>query len=937
MKLHRSQPFLVYWALFLFTLVMTSCDSDDSKRLYRIGVSQCSSGHWRQKQNNEMLRELLLQEQATLEIRCAEDDDQKQIADIQYFIDEKVDILVVSPHDAVALIDIIAKAYRQGMPVLLFDRRVNGEEYTAFVGGDNVGVGKQMAAYLTTRLRASGGQVLEIMGDMKTSPALLRHEGLHEGLNKSPNIQVVASVDAGWMGPIAFQKVDSLLKRYPQVDAIVAHSDYMADQAKRAADRLLPGNKIIFVGADGFGAPGIGIEAVEKGNLDASAIYPTGGDVIIQTALKILRGEKVERQLLLTSNLVSTPQEALLLINMDKVLTAEVQRVERMHDRALFYLQQSRLERMLLYASLGILVLACGFCILFYRLNNLRRASNKRLHEQQNTLRQQNEQLLTMTKELEEATNAKLVFFTNISHDFRTPLTLIAAPIEEALTELTLGRGAHPELMQRLLSIAQRNVKVLLDLVNQILDFRKVENGKMQLSLQRVNIYEQMRGWRDSFLSLAQRRGIDLQLSVGEGEWLVHVDIKKLERMVYNLVGNSIKFTPHGGTIQMACLKGEELIIKVSDTGPGMDRDQLNLIFERFYQIDHNNSEGSGIGLALVKKYTELMGGRIDIESHTAEHQAEATGTVITLHIPLSTAEAPEEPIAPHLEPDQLLACSSLPSTNHEATDLTAEDESLPLALVIDDNADMRSFITTLLQNQYRLLTAVDGEQGLLLAKQQVPDIIICDVMMPVMDGLECCRQLKSDMVTSHIPVVMLTACSLDEQRVQGMQCGAESYLAKPFNSSVLLAQMETLLQNRVRIAQHHASAISRESQAVAMEVAADTPQTDQRLSRYDRTFLDKMSDSVESHYTDPAFNVETLADMVCLSRTQLYRKCKALTGETPVEYIRNTRLEHAHQLLTTSSDSIAEVARAVGIPDATYFSKCYKAYFGIMPSQIKV
>ena len=194
--------------------------------------------------------------------------------------------------------------------------------------------------------------------------------------------------------------------------ADVAHSDYMADQAKRAADRLLPGNKIIFVGADGFGAPGIGIEAVEKGNLDASAIYPTGGDVIIQTALKILRGEKVERQLLLTSNLVSTPQEALLLINMDKVLTAEVQRVERMHDRALFYLKQSRLERMLLYASLGILVLACGFCILFYRLNNLRRASNKRLHEQQNTLRQQNEQLLTMTKELEEATNAKLVFFT---------------------------------------------------------------------------------------------------------------------------------------------------------------------------------------------------------------------------------------------------------------------------------------------------------------------------------------------------------------------------------------------------------------------------------------------------------------------------------------------------------------------------------------------
>lgn len=1060
----------------LLTLLLVSCNGGESQPLYRIGVSQCSGGHWRLKQNNEMLRELLLQEHATMELRCAEDDDQRQIADIQYFIDQKVDILLVSPHDAEALTEVVSKAYRKGIPVLLFDRQVNGDQYTAFVGGDNVGVGKQMAAYIATRLRGRNGKVLEIMGDMHTSPAFLRHKGLHEGLKDCPHIEVIASVDAGWMGPLAADKADSLLRLYPDVDAIVAHSDYMANEAKKAADLLAPNNHILFVGADGFGAPGIGIEAVVKGNLDATAIYPTGGDVIIQTALKILHGEQVERQLLIPSNLVSTAQEALLLINMEYALTAEVKRVERMHDRALFYLKQSRLERMLLYASLGILVLLCVLCATLYRLNRLRRASNKRLHEQQNTLRQRNEQLLTMTKELEEATNAKLVFFTNISHDFRTPLTLISAPIAEALSLLKehkgesdavkgesalcdAGRGksalsdvmemkgSGPETegldcgqMERLLSIAQRNVRVLLDLVNQILDFRKVENGKMKLNLQRVNIYEQMRGWHESFSSMAQLRGINLKLTVGSGEWFVHVDIRKLERMVYNLVGNSIKFTPRGGTISMECLKGDKLTIVVRDTGPGIDQEHLNHIFERFYQIGNNDSEGSGIGLALVKKYTELMGGTIDIESHTATDHAEQVGTVITLHIPLSSAEVAGKQDESHLSPDHLLACSNLFSAGEEESESASGDESLPIVLVIDDNADMRVFISSLLSSRYRVLTAVDGEQGFQVAQEQVPDIIICDVMMPVMDGLECCRHLKNTLSTSHIPVVMLTACSLDEQRVQGMECGAEAYLAKPFSSSVLLAQLKTLLQNRVRVRNYQRSLLptssaipcssaevsstasstasssagtysegafaaassegansegisagassaagansegasagaassaspaaspagsfssgasaspaaspaainssaaspSASSAGAASPSASPASSADaiQQLSRYDRQFLEKMYECVESHYTEASFNVESLADMVCLSRTQLYRKCKALTGESPVEVIRNCRMEHARQLLINSYDSVADVARAVGIPDATYFTKCYKAYFGVTPSKIKI
>ena len=612
----------------LLSLMFVACDENNDNHAYRIGVSQCSGGFWREKQNNEMRRELLLQEGATMELLCANDDNEKQMADIQHFIDEQVDILVVSPNDTNALTATIEKAYHAGIPVLLFDRTIHSDQYTAFVGGDNYEVGRQMAAYIITHL-PKGGKVIEIMGYMKTSPAWQRHRGFVNGLSDVGGIEIVASVDAGWQGPLAESAADSLLRMYPDVDAIVSHSDFMADRAKRAADRLNPGNDYIFVGADGFGTPGLGIEAVEKGELDATAIYPTGGDAIIQTALKILKGEQYEKTTFLPSNIVSTPQEAMLLINMDRALTAEVKRVERVHGKAVFYLQESQKERVMLYVLLAVLVLICGLCAALYRVNMLRRKSNKRLYEQQDKLLEKNEQLLSMTHQLEEATNAKLVFFTNISHDFRTPLNLISGPIDQAMAKLK----DKAEIMT-LLQIAQRNVGVLLDLVNQILDFRKVENGKMTLTMQTLNINTLASAWHESFMSLAQQKGLKLDVAVDKVETNVNVDAKKLERMVYNLLGNSIKFTPAGGTVGLRCTMADNhLVITVSDTGPGIDKDNLNKIFERFYQLDNSSSEGTGIGLALVKKYAELMGGSVEIASNSDDTQG-ATGTTISIVIP---------------------------------------------------------------------------------------------------------------------------------------------------------------------------------------------------------------------------------------------------------------------------------------------------------------
>lgn len=926
----KKSVYYVALAEILFSsLLLIACNEANGNHAYRIGVSQCSGGFWREKQNNEMLRELLLHEDATMELLCAVDNGEKQVEDIKYFLDKNVDILVVSPHDTKALSDIIGKAYDRGIPVLLFDRTINSDKYSAFVGGDNTKVGLLMAAYVATKLKHGGGKVLEIMGDMQTSPAIQRHQGFINGLLHSPDIDVVASVDAGWLGPRASEATDSLLRLYPDVDVIVAHSDYMAGEAKKIADKMFPNNHYIFVGADGFGSPGLGIEAVEKGQLNATAIYPTGGEVIIQTALKILKGEKYDRQTLLQSNLVSTPQEATLLINMDRALNTEVERVKKMHNRAIFYLKESQTRRVMLYVTLGVLTLICGLCVALYRVNMLRRKSNKRLHEQQNKLLEKNEELVNMTHQLEEATNAKLVFFTNISHDFRTPLNLISGPIDQAMTML---KDNH-EIMT-LLQIAQRNVGVLLDLVNQILDFRKVENGKMKLNTQTVNINLLVSAWHESFTSLAKKKGLNLQFDIKEEECYANVDVKKLERMVYNLLGNSIKFTPAGGSIGLQYrLTDNQLSITVSDTGSGIDKDNLKKIFERFYQLENSAEEGTGIGLALVKKYTELMGGRVEIDSNSEESKGE-TGTRITIVIPSSPSDAADAvaKVPQSISPESLLACSNMPSAESIKEQHVTEDETLPVVLVIDDNADMRSYISSLLTDNYRVLTACDGEQGLQLAKENIPDIVLCDVMMPVMDGLECCKQIKNNECTSHVPVILLTACSLDEQRVNGLQSGAEAYLAKPFNSSVLLAQIDTLLKNRLRVN------ICRRSTDTEVNEASEEKQTleqhtpEKTLSRYDRGFLQKMRDYIEENYSDEDFNVEKLAEKMCLSRAQLYRKCKALTGFTPVEIIRNTRLEHAREMLLDGYDQISHVAAAVGIPNAAYFTKCYKAYFGDYP-----
>lgn len=944
--------------LLLLLAGMTSCQSEKEHN-YRIGVSQCSSDAWRTKLNEEMQRELLMHPGITIEVRSADSNNEKQQQDIEYFIEQGVDLLVISPNQAEYLENSVSHAFDAGIPVILADRNVNIAKYTAFVGGDNLAVGHLMAQYLKRNL-PEGGRVLEILGLEGSTPAELRHEGFIEAMGDDIARYEMLQCTGNWFRDEAFKAVEEVLRKHQDIDMVLAQNDLMAIGADEALQRLQPDHKAIIMGVDGLTGPGNGVEAIVEGRVDASAAYATGGDLIIQTAVKILQGEPFEKNNILETYLID-PETAPLINNIYKEVDHQVETVQALKTRVDYYWHQHNLEQTLLSTLLGIVALVIVFIIVLYRnyyqkqrLNESLARQKEMLKGQRDQLAQQNEQLTRLSHELEEATHAKLAFFTNVSHDFRTPLTLINAPLEQLMKENVQDASQR----QQLLRLAHKNVQVLLRLVNQILDFRKYESGKLELNLMALDLREEVQGWFDSFQGLAHQKHIRLELAIDDQRedeatdcaFVTKADLPKVERIFFNLMGNAFKFTPENGRIRVSLSRtADQLRLCIADTGSGISVDHIQHIFENYYQGDSVHHEGSGIGLALVKSFVELHGGQI-----TVANQTEGTGSIFTVSLPVVEVPADEQPSADHALAQRFAQDDLKTHIDNELTDALkadetiTEDEPKPIVLVIDDNADIRSYLQALLGAQYRVITAAHGQEGIRKAMTMLPDVIVCDVMMPGMDGIECCSRLKHEVNTCHIPVMMLTACSLDEQRVEGLtEGGADAYMSKPFNAEVLMAQIASLIENHNRVRDFYSDTM-RSQPALAPSTSAKgaddntgkTPQTkaETRIATpasIDDKFLLRVRQSIEQHLSDEAFGVEMLGEEIGMSRAQLYRKCKALTNYSPVELIRNTRLKRAQQMLAQGDETIAQVAYLVGFTAPSYFTKCYKEFFGENPIEL--
>ena len=912
---------MLKWVLYglLAVAFFNSCESKSKKMV--IGVSQCSDDAWRDKMNMEMLHETALHSNLELIVLSAKDSNEQQIDHIQQLIDQQVDLLIISPNEAAPLTPIVEKAYDLGFPVLLVDRKILSDRYTAFIGADNFTIGQEVGTYVSTILKQAGA-VLEIKGLEGSTPAIDRHQGFYSTTSRWPDLKVVESLDAEWSEDVAYEKTLVYLRNHKQLDLIFAHNDRMAFGAFKAAKELGVQDSILFVGIDALPGEEGGIEKVLRKELTATFIYPTGGDRIIQLALKILNDESYEKNNPLVTAVVDLTNARVLKLQSDEILDQR-DKIDYFNTRIDVFTSQYAMQQYLLYSAIAIVLLLLILSIVQYRAYRSKTLMTIKLEQkseaiskQKQIVEEQRDQLVELSRKLEEATYAKLMFFTNISHEFRTPLTLIAGPLGTLLEGEDLKSN-----QKRLLTLAQRNVEILLKLVDQIIDFRKYEMGKLNLDLQRDDIRVVIESWNESIQELARKKRVQLHFTaMPDVSYTLPFDLLKVESIYLNLLSNALKFTPSDGYIKVYLARIEKdgqpfLSIEVCNSGKGIPKEQMDRLFDRYYQIE-SGAGGSGIGLAIVKAFAELHRGSVEVVG-------DVSSTTFRVFLPYKQPGAEvENKGSVTLTEQKVIHLDSEVARNPFVNEQDMDDRQK--VLVIDDNPEICSYVRLVLESKFMVLEAEDGLSGYKLAMKHVPDLIISDVMMPGMDGVELSRKLKTEISTSHIPIILLTACSLDEQRITGLESGADDYMAKPFNVKILEARIQNLIENRKRLKEVFSAGFF--SKVNAPEMDKDT----------DKSFINRFRHLLEDNYTESELNVEDLGKNMGLSRSQLYRKTKALTNYSPNELLRIVRLQKALELINTSELSVSEIAYRVGFTSPSYFAKCFKDHYNQSPTDLR-
>ena len=711
--------------VILLLLVFVSC----SDRRTVIGVSQCSDDLWRQKVNREIKIGQYQYKNVDVVFASADNNGQRQARQIDSLVKAKVDLLVVAPSDVKTVAPAIERAYRAGIPVILYDRMIESTHYTAYIGTDNVAIGKEVADYLAHQLQGRG-TVVEITGERGSTPVADRHRGFMQGMKAFPQIQVV-TLKGDWNLAGAKKLMRQYMDAGKPVDAVFGHNDAEAWGAQQAAKEKNREKQMLFVGIDGLPGENQGVDLVAKGVMTASYIYPTKGEAIVPLAMNILQGKPYKRMNYFQSALV-TAENAKLIDMQYKEIEDQTADLNTIYSSINEYMKMYRWQKIISILAVAVVVLL--LIMIFYR-RKVRREKEK-LNEQR-----------------KQMADDKIAFFTNVSHQLRTPLTLVSGPLNRLMQA-----DNYTEEQKMLLQVVSRNVGQLETLTADVLNFKE--------------------------------------------------------------------------------------------------------------QVD-------------------------------AMNQA-------------STDEASEKELSQHV----------LRDSRHQML-LQQDVEELSTILVVDDNEDIRTYLRVLLSDHYYVIEASDGQNGLRLAKESVPDLIVSDVMMPVMDGLTFCSKIKEDEVTSHIPVILLTARSEESQRIEGYEHGADAYITKPFSDHLLLVRISNLLQARRQ----------RKNDEAKQMLSAEDIQTDEPG---ERMFLERFKKAAKSHIGDANLRMDDLGSELSLSKVQMYRKVKALTGKTPAEVLREMRMQKAYSLLKQTDKTISEVAAEVGFAIPGYFSARFKKQFGINPTELR-
>ena len=884
-----KHPFLLVW---LTLIVLCGCTSSGKQKRHVIGLSQCMlDDAWREAMINDMRIEASNYDDVEIIIKDAQNNNETQIQQIRDLIRQKVDVLIISPYQSEPITAVAEEAYRAGIPTIITDRKVNTDQYTSFVGANNYEIGLAAGNYAAHYLPPNA-IILEIWGLTQTSPAQERHKGFVDALREREDLSF-RKIEGQWLVDTARMELRKL-EHPEQIDFVYAHNDMMAIAAREyfMAWDSIRGRDLRIIGVDAVA--GAGLEAVEDRRINASFLYPTGGEQVIRTAMRIIQGEPVDKFIPLRTAPVDHQSARTLLLQADQLqkykqrIEAQRSRIDGLSDR--FYFLRN---------SLGVIsLLMIGFIALSIYAFYINRK-----------MRQANRKLISLNAEMKEVTAQKLQFFTNVSHEVRTPLSLILAPLDRLIVSLRESPYASD------LRLIQKNANRLLRVINQILDFRKVEGKQEKLAVREIDLVPFVGEIKSYFDSMASVRAISYTFTSSIKQCTLWIDPDLLERVFFNLLSNAFKFTPEGGSVRIELTEeGDRVFIQVIDTGSGIRPANLPHLFDRFYTEDR--SMGTGIGLHLVKEYIHMHGGEIHVESEPGQRT--------TFTVCLRKGKA-------HFEDSDLMETS----VSHQAYEASRLDDSetkeilsktYPYTILItEDDDEVRCFLERELSLHFKIRTAANGKDALRVLEEEEISLVVSDVMMPEMNGFELCRTIKSQLPFSHIPVILLTALTDERQRIFGITGGADDYIQKPFHTDYVKIKIIHLLQERQKLRERLLEKL-RDNKLLLSEP--------EKVESIDDAFLRKLAEQIEAVYADPEYNVEKLSETLGLSRGHLHRKIKELTGTAPVEFLRTYRLNKATQLLRQNAYTVSEVAYRTGFSSPAYFSKCFKAVYGVTPTE---
>ena len=900
--------------IIIIVLLISGCGQPQSDKL-KIGFSQCvSNDAWRQAMEDEMERELSFYPNLALSYKDARGDNELQISQIKELVEEGIDLLIVSPNESEPITPIVEEVFALGIPVIILDRKINSDLYSAYVGGDNYQIGLTAGQYINNLLNGSGN-ILEIWGLRGSSPAKDRHRGLVEGLEGS-DISITSQVFGEWERDVAVNRAQEYLPEnrpaLEEIDVVFGHNDVMTIGVQNVLREAGYNKKAI--GIDALTGPEAGIQAILDDVLVASFLYPTGGDKAIEIAHKILNGESFQKENILQTVAVDHSNVNIIKQQTDRIIDQQINimRQKQMISNQLEIYQSQR--GLLLVFGLTLFIAMISLAYVFKSLRD-KQEINREFKKKNDEISAQKEKILEYSKSAEIANQQKLEFFTNISHEFRTPLTLIQGPLEEML-QMKESAPLKNDLL-----LIRKNTFRLLGLVTQLMDFRKIDGKRMPVSASEQELVPFIEDIMSVFKKNAKANQIRYRLIADRATTKLWFDPSMMDKVIFNLLANSFKFTPKKGFIHVIVEEDvlkHEVSIKVEDDGEGMEQDEVNHVFERFYQGKSGIRKiGTGLGLALAKELVDLHHGSINVKSIKGEK------TQFEVRLKMGNAHFSTEELMENAARDYILDREDFVSDFDDLLEKHADKILSQTILIVEDNPEIRNYLRKTLEKEYQVVEAEDGASALTIAKDVIPDLITCDLMLRDGNGMDLIQKLKADHKTNAIPIVVISAKSSEDDRLKGVRSGVEDYITKPFNITFVKERIKSILANRKQIKEHYLHELPTHEIKIGAAVS-------------DKKFVNAFTSLIEENISNSQFGIAEICKEMGQSRGQLYRKVRSALGYSVNDYIVKIRLKKAKYLLASDKLSIADVAFQTGFKTAAYFSTVFKNAYDLSPREFR-